>query len=73
MSKWISVKDRLPDQQVNVLICGKQFSDDAEIGWQYGGDFYIDEPVIAFDGYEKVTGVTHWMPLPEPPEQESER
>lgn len=62
MSKWISIKDRLPEEQGNYLIfikCG------VTIGWfdnkgrWRAGHFYLD------NGY-----ATHWMPLPQVPKEE---
>lgn len=54
--QWISVKDRLPEDNVQVLACtkhGKAFSAHCENGkWRVSGS----------------VKVTHWMPLPEPPE-----
>ena len=58
--KWISVKDRLPDDCVEVLVydtdCG------IVIGWydKEIGDF-------AADFISPLDAVTHWQPLPEPP------
>jgi hypothetical protein len=74
MSEWISVKDRMPDPEVAVLVhcmcrdpktkpgepparisvIGVTHSDKA--GWWPG--------VIERGGV-----LTHWMPLPEPPEE----
>lgn len=55
-NKWISVKDKLPEDGVQVLACtkhGKAFSAHCEKGkWRVSGS---------------VT-VTNWMPMPEPPE-----
>jgi hypothetical protein len=65
---WISVKDRLPEQDMQIL------------AWSGGlGDI----PPFCTGGYElwnwsikfspndcRLTGITHWMPLPEPPKEE---
>lgn len=66
MSKWIDVKDRLPEIRVDVLVY--EFSENQRsmwvahlvpyghwIGWR-GEYSYDDTP-------------THWMPLPEPPSE----
>ena len=73
--RWISVKDRLPEididdpKPVPVLVY--------EYGYigvgQYGArSKYFDHFAKEFsvDG-EASTGVTHWMPLPSPPEEET--
>jgi len=66
MSEWISVKDRLPDAGIRVLTLDK-----------WGG--IRDRELYAFtsgplvfrpDGLHLGKDVTHWMPLPEPPEEE---
>ncbi len=60
---WVSVKDRLPESGEAVLTCNQ---DDCDIGflsstnndgpdWQNLYFFHIS--------------VTHWMPLPSPPER----
>lgn len=65
MSEWVSVRDRLPEIGVEVLVydCGfmgvwSLNKTDQGVFWEDGhGDQYsVDE-------------VTHWMPLPEPPEE----
>lgn len=81
---WISVKDEMPedgllnklvfDSEGQIRICGKVatftqgngekvFIPDAPI---------IDSLLLGAKNYEdvwKITHITHWMPLPEPPEE----
>ena len=71
--QWISVKHRLPeksdfDKPVKIwttyygYVSEAYFSDEGEFCKEWDGKRY----------YSKITGVTHWMPLPQPP-QEDER
>lgn len=70
LNGWISVDNELPEEGVRVLV----FSDGAFVllAEFTGGEFYD----VVRDGeefFETVTRcITHWMPLPEPPAQESE-
>ena len=60
ISEWISVNDRLPEEDVPVLVWGSQgfaFVDQRENGkWQIGTPHHAN--------------ITHWMLLPEPPKEE---
>ena len=62
-SRWISVKDRLPEPGERVLVCigavFEAFIDDAG-KWQR----YYSAPLN-----EVLGEPTHWMPLPEPPKE----
>ena len=60
MSEWISVKDRLPDTCVCVLV---HYDDGNMLVDEIGSDGeWIDEDF-------NCGNITHWMPLPEPPEE----
>ena len=56
---WISVDDRLPENEDNLLCIGQ--SGIIKIA-SYKGDFYN---VIGM----KMSTITHWMPLPKPPKK----
>ena len=65
MSKWISVKDRLPKTGERVLatdgfMVGEGFRNDKNEFCRYYASSWKD--VLGDD-------VTHWMPLPDPPKE----
>lgn len=109
MSEWISVKDRLPEPEVEVIVLAEQkylnsndkyitittaiyedgnvSTDDSMWNW-YDVDFNYDEENDLYlipegwweyrhynpdDVYNNPIDsiVTHWMPLPAPPEEEA--
>jgi hypothetical protein len=60
-NEWISVEDSLPDKHRCVLVhlrCGTIM-----IGVHNGRNWWDDLAIVNNDN------VTHWMPLPEPPEE----
>lgn len=60
-TNWISVKDRLPEFDVEVLVClNNPYS--VFTAEYYKGEFDL----LGYIGNGK-DSVTHWMPLPEPP------
>ena len=64
MSEWISVKDRMPEEGVDVLVYGyiylnRKGVDVDFVDRESGNFFYYDEGEV-----------THWRPLPDPPESE---
>ena len=102
VEKWISVKDRMPEQEECVLLlCKTQYGtsykcigfyesgmmrrDDSDYCWDYEvcdsydeeNDNYLVnkgwfERVFNWDDYSACgieDTVTHWMPLPKPPEE----
>lgn len=67
-NKWISVKERLPEADEFVLCARTQTS--------MGGTKYITPGIGKLGQGNKFScefdwvNVTHWMPLPEPPQNE---
>ncbi|MBR2697827.1 MAG: DUF551 domain-containing protein [Clostridia bacterium] len=72
-SGWISVKDRLPEDYQEVLFIGKNQHGNtymAQRGHRNGNDWY--SAISRINVYKENATVTHWMPLPEPPKEETE-
>ena len=70
MNEWISVEERLPHRGVEVLAFGKRRIYTATL---IGPDYYIceldvDNEWLHHIGNFYIEEVTHWMPLPEPPD-----
>lgn len=61
--EWISVEDRLPEDEIPVLVFTAK-------GKYYVGYYYKAVTSPTFTGFYADScrrDVTHWMPLPEPP------
>ena len=70
--EWISVKDRLPpDGNKPYLTCRKTVKGRTVIESRYLHTSY-ESPCVAYWEGKKNGEVTHWMPLPEPPERDDE-
>lgn len=63
--QWVSVKDQLPEEHCFVLVAysDKEFGRDVGMGMVHNGKLML------CDGLAKPGSMTHWMPLPEPPEE----
>lgn len=59
--KWISVEERLPEQYATVIIW-RDDCKNATIGWLISGYWSVPKGVR----------VTHWMPMPDPPKEDTE-
>ena len=75
MSGWISVKDRLPEADVPVLVTyigfndNKPYSDGIAI-WSQELNGYNGGWAWTLDYSEVTVEITHWMPLPKKPKEE---
>ena len=76
--KWISVKDRLPEESGNYIVCCDDSSCSYGEGIWYSSDVvvvseYYEGSWIWYEGgteWSLENIVTHWMPIPQPPKGE---
>lgn len=63
IQKWIPVTERLPERNMEVLVCDTR--EDYVSVWEHMGDglWFGNEGIWA------TKDITHWMPLPEPPKE----
>lgn len=66
MAEWISVKERLPEPFISVLLCVPKLAPFPTVIEGYMSDAGTFHNVRLL--YDTIVQVTHWMPLPEPPE-----
>lgn len=77
--EWISVEDRLPDENIFVLVSYLSYDDEypcndiaviqnGQWHWHKGELYYDSETDECYTELVRVK-ITHWMPLPEPPEE----
>lgn len=79
MSKWISVSERLPDFEVDVLLFNDwetsigERRQDMKVGYLKQVTYHkeINRTVVTCEwgGDEFIFNITHWMELPNPPKQ----
>lgn len=65
MAEWISVKDRLPENDERVLVCLNNVAS-AMCNGKIDTDRFLKNGWVRWNKY-----VTHWMPLPEPPKEDN--
>jgi hypothetical protein len=67
--QWISVKDRLPEEDVDVVIGWFSKTASNKTFWTVDAAQLTNK---VFSGWRVYPEVTHWMPLPKPPEDAKE-
>ncbi len=68
MSEWIKCSDRLPDDDTEVLVCYWFHMEFPSACYDLCTFVETDNKFISFRQGEHIECVTHWMPLPKPPE-----
>ena len=75
MSEWISVKDRLPERDLDVLVLEKRWTPyvGGTINMRYipryiDGTCAGDDGMVWYPGGLAVNCTTHWMHIPDAPE-----
>lgn len=69
---WVSVEERLPDNEKPVLAYYGFYREDDDLGARFIGTltYFCYDPEPHWKHESTGLFVTHWMPLPEPPEKE---
>ncbi|EOX4622021.1 DUF551 domain-containing protein [Escherichia coli] len=63
---WISCSDRMPKETGDIIVVSDGIVMSG-ISYSRRDGFYI--AALEYDDDEPIGGVTHWMPLPEPPQE----
>lgn len=68
-NKWIPVSERLPEKDKQVLVCLSGLSL-ITLGYldNWASQWDLREKVLGYTLFETHEAVTHWQPLPEPPQ-----
>ena len=69
-NKWISVKDRLPEESGNYLVCDVPYKIMSVVAYSARWERFncYDTFTEEYVNEQRVYEVTHWMPLPDAPE-----
>lgn len=65
---WISCSERMPEETGDIIVVSDGIVMSG-ISYSRRDGFYI--AALEYDDDEPIDGVTHWMPLPEPPQEVS--
>ena len=75
--KWVSVKDRLPEPEETVLVCAEAKENRGHrvcaVTQMVERDVFgqlVKRWRSPWNGFREMYEITHWMPLPEPPEED---
>lgn len=69
MSNWISVKDELPSGFGWFLVCDDYIAAKVTMGFYEGDKSGQWLPIDSREDSDSMI-ITHWMPLPEPPQED---
>ena len=69
-SDWIAVTERLPKLHEEVLVCNKDYGL-SELGFAMVAVWDGTNWIETWNKIDAIHCITHWMPLPEPPKEET--
>ena len=70
MPRWIPVTERLPELHEEVLVCNEEYGLSG-LGFATVAVWDGTDWIETWDRSTAIHCVTHWMPLPEPPKEET--
>lgn len=70
VNRWIPCSERLPEPLQNVIVCTDIKT--VTLAWLMGDNWYFADTGNGHIEQWGMSDVTHWMPLPEPPEVNSD-
>ena len=71
-NEWIKFLDTPPSHLEECKVAHYLPSGDKKAGYCYSLATFLDGEFMAFNSIKKITNVTHWMCLPEPPQENTE-
>lgn len=66
MSEWIKCSERMPEETDDIIVACSDGTVISGISYSRRKGFYM--AALEYDSDEPIKDVSHWMPLPEPPE-----
>ncbi len=66
MSKWIKCSEQMPEETCGIIVALSDGIVMSGISYSRRKGFYME--ALEYGDDEPIIDVTHWMPLPEPPE-----
>lgn len=66
MSKWVNCSDCMPEETDDIIVACSDGIVISGISYSRRKGFYM--AALEYDSDAPIKDVTHWMPLPEPPE-----
>lgn len=67
-SGWVSVEDALPENEERVLVASRHENSAGESRYYIVTNYFL-VPEMRWANDALIDGITHWMPLPEPPKE----
>ena len=67
MSQWIKCSERMPEETDDIIVACSDGTVISGISYSRREGFYM--AALEYDSDVSIKDVSHWMPLPEPPQE----